>query len=412
MGSESFSSSQEPPTAPLNPESISTTAQQETHRLISRTPPYISLPTNSSLVAPISTFEKPSTLPHDFIWKDRNILQNVTQFGSDVDGFVVIVTSQAVKEIREGVRRAAPNEAFGNLMGQTYKDDQGVFTLVSGCVYTSRLNATPENFVLSAEQMNELRHTASQAHPTADFVGWTHSHGGYSSYSKVDRREQAFWTDYNVGILTFIRVGAKEPWARAYRGPSSRELLLQKTTTDVERMEHLTATSTSEKKDENISGTQRIEILHRPNWFSIGLSSLIILILLSATLVLGNMLSTVQHNIQTLTSQVSLLKNKISLLSSYTPIASTNFLWNCDVQNGIAPLKVTCNGPVGPAIKQWLWHFDDTTTQETSSVIHTYESPGTYTITLTITTSAGKQELGSLKIIVKSSPSALSATRG
>jgi proteasome lid subunit RPN8/RPN11 len=377
---------QDQPTLPMNPDGG--VGGQPGGSL----PPYVS-PHPSGLPGNVRPpiVGKQGVPKDDLSWKDRTIFQNVTQFGPDpTDGFVIIVMPQAVKKIQEGTRRAFPNEAYGRLIGRTYQDNRGVFTLVSECVYPTRLNATPENFELSAEQMNELRRMANQLHPTADSVGWTHSHRVYSGYSKVDKREQEFWKEYGVGILTFMRRGPDEPWARAYRGPKSRELPLQMMSVGFD------AIGVSDGSDEDTSRTQDTVVSHRPDWLTATFFSVMILLLLVAI----SIFYTTERDVLSLTAQISQLEKKVSALSTPASGAPTNFLWNCNAQSGVAPLKVTCNGPVGPNIEKWSLDFGDGNTLETSSVSHIYQKPGTYNVALTITVGNQKQALGSLKVVV------------
>lgn len=155
-------------------------------------------------------------------WQDRGLFAETVQFGAESDGFVVFVTRNAVRDLREGTRASAPNEAFGLLMGKVFHDRQGVFTVVAGAVYAHHLSASAGHVRLDAQQMGQLRREASIEHPTADFVGWTHSHGTYSSYSYTDCEEQRTWTDEHcIGILTFMRPLPERPWAIAYRGPDA-----------------------------------------------------------------------------------------------------------------------------------------------------------------------------------------------
>jgi proteasome lid subunit RPN8/RPN11 len=405
------SSSQEPPTTPLNPDKVSSNsaAQQKTHRFFSATPPYISLPSAASAASISPHAKPPPSFSQGFGWYDRSILRDATLFGPDSDGFVLIVTPQATKEIQEGTRRNKPNEAFGLLMGRTYADDEGIFTIVSGAVYAYRLHATPENFRLPSREMRELRLVASRIHPTADFVGWTHSHTMYSPYSSIDRIEQARWTQsYNVGILTFMEAKPEEPWAIAYRGPSSRPLLPQETIAWFEGMEQQSSIDDEQEQEsfeqnEDIADRQIIEELHRGSRLNTGLFVLFLFLFLAATFILGNTLYNIETTVTSLNSQITLLKAK-TFSSSSTAVTATNFLWNCNTQSGTAPLKVKCNGPVGPAIKQWTWDFGDSTIQKASSVAHIYPHPGTYIITLTIMTSSGEQQAGSLNILVTNPP--------
>ncbi|HUW61796.1 MAG TPA: PKD domain-containing protein, partial [Candidatus Bathyarchaeia archaeon] len=60
--------------------------------------------------------------------------------------------------------------------------------------------------------------------------------------------------------------------------------------------------------------------------------------------------------------------------------------------SGTAPLKVTftdSSGGAGESITGWVWNFGDGATGSGQYASHTYVNPGTYTVSLTVTTSAG-----------------------
>src|SRR5579859_3741757 len=150
-----------------------------------------------------------------FPWYDRTILNGMEQFGPDTDGFVVFVSPQAVRDLKEGTAHYVPNEAFGQLMGRVYKDHLGYFVVVTGAVYARHLAASAGFVKLTPEEMRGLRLEASRRYPASDFVGWTHSHSYLSHYSPTDETEQTTWTNpHHIGILTFMAVYQREPWAR------------------------------------------------------------------------------------------------------------------------------------------------------------------------------------------------------
>ena len=57
--------------------------------------------------------------------------------------------------------------------------------------------------------------------------------------------------------------------------------------------------------------------------------------------------------------------------------------------SGVAPLTVSFTDQSTGEITSWLWDFGDGNTDSTRNPIHTYASPGTYTVTLTVTGPGG-----------------------
>jgi PKD repeat protein len=71
---------------------------------------------------------------------------------------------------------------------------------------------------------------------------------------------------------------------------------------------------------------------------------------------------------------------------------------------GKAPLLVTFNGkssffPPGGTLS-YSWDFDDGSVSDGAVTQHTFQSPGTYMVTLTVTTSAGLKDVTTVVIIV------------
>jgi len=78
---------------------------------------------------------------------------------------------------------------------------------------------------VSPQATAALRAEAARRQPTADVVGWWHSHGQPSEYSGTDRSTQRMWTQPDsVGLLVFA---TGSPWAHAYLGPLARRATLQ-----------------------------------------------------------------------------------------------------------------------------------------------------------------------------------------
>jgi proteasome lid subunit RPN8/RPN11 len=143
-------------------------------------------------------------------------------FGPDHD-FMLYVSAEAIDQLRAATVRAKPAEAFGVLLGRTFQDERGIYTLVANVMEATERDAGPGHVHLSIEQISGLRQRAQRTYPAHDFVGWWHSHDRYPDYSHTDLEEQATWTDPNhVGLLTMMDGGVL---GRAYRGPTARLLL-------------------------------------------------------------------------------------------------------------------------------------------------------------------------------------------
>jgi proteasome lid subunit RPN8/RPN11 len=169
---------------------------------------------------------RPKRLSSALPWFDRGLLTGAASFGPDTDGFRLYVMDDVVELLRKGTARQAPHEAFGILLGKTYEDSDGVFTIVTNVVYAEELDASAGHVSLTASQISELRRRASSRYPAVPQIGWTHSHQCLGEYSQVDREEQRKYEDFQVGILTFMQVSKGKPWVVAYRGPQSRKITL------------------------------------------------------------------------------------------------------------------------------------------------------------------------------------------
>ncbi len=138
-------------------------------------------------------------------------------FGPDDDGFMVYVRPEAMAQLRVATLRAAPAEAFGLLLGRTFQDGRGAYTLIADAVEAADRDATPGHVRLSIPQIGQLRRHAQARYPAHDLVGWWHSHHAHDRFSSTDLDEQATWPDpHHIGLLTLMHRGTI---ARAYRGP-------------------------------------------------------------------------------------------------------------------------------------------------------------------------------------------------
>ncbi len=75
------------------------------------------------------------------------------------------------------------------------------------------------------------------------------------------------------------------------------------------------------------------------------------------------------------------------------PVAS----FDCEV---LAPLVVSCDGSASQHAVSWSWDFGDGATASGPTVDHTYLASGTYTVTLTVTNSAGVTDLLAEPVVV------------
>lgn len=156
-------------------------------------------------------------------FRDRGDLATTSmRFGPDADGFVVYVSADAFNAISTATNRFAPAEGFGLLVGRTYRDHRGTYTVIAGLVEADAADSGIGHVTISAARMATLRRLASTRFPAADLKGWWHSHSAASGFSATDRDEQRTWPNHtDVGLLTFMEGNT---WGVAYRGPQARPL--------------------------------------------------------------------------------------------------------------------------------------------------------------------------------------------
>lgn len=154
----------------------------------------------------------------DVPFRARNVHSGyVTFHAGDLD---VYIEPAVASRAGEWARHALPRETGGLLAGRILRDDAGQYVVVTGIVCAPASAGGVGAFSLSPEETERLRQTVSQHYPSADVIGWWHSHRAPSQYSSTDRSNQAIWTDpRHVGLLLFAR---GTPWAALYVGPQSR----------------------------------------------------------------------------------------------------------------------------------------------------------------------------------------------
>jgi proteasome lid subunit RPN8/RPN11 len=150
---------------------------------------------------------------------------NFTEYVRFTDsGGTVLIAPDASRQLRAAACSARPNETGGLLPGRVLRDADGHYAVVTGCAEASRGAGRSCGFGLSPEAAARLRNQAWSAHPTADVVGWWHSHLGPSTYSAIDLSQQRIWTQpESVGILVFADGST---WGAVYQGPDARPLSL------------------------------------------------------------------------------------------------------------------------------------------------------------------------------------------
>ena len=244
---------------------------------------------------------------------------------------------EAVAAIETGTQREAPNEAFGVLVGRTFEDAAGSYTLVTAAVYAKQGRTGAAHVQLSTAEMALLRKQAERLHPTEDLVGWTHSHAMYSQYSATDRAEQATWPGENqVGLLSFMAQG---PWARAYRGPESTPLL------EV-AAEDLGASIEARGDDPcgRAAGLPAGGKLEPPRLALVWQNALAFT---AVNCLLGVFLLLLLHADRS----IGPMTGRLAALEANTaPARPFSLVWRCDDERGSAPLWVTCTAPAGEGI--------------------------------------------------------------
>ncbi len=157
-------------------------------------------------------------------FRDRQFLRQVPhyQFGPDPrDNFVVHLERDVARALSDSARRAWPNEAAGLLAGRLFQDGEGSYLVVSGAAQ-AEAEASAGHIRIDEQLVRPARQRLEAAHPTADVVGWWHSHIGHDRFSFTDEGEQRNWVlDHNIGVLVVVD---GDRWGRVYRGPDAREL--------------------------------------------------------------------------------------------------------------------------------------------------------------------------------------------
>jgi proteasome lid subunit RPN8/RPN11 len=133
------------------------------------------------------------------------------------EGLNVYVSPEVASAMRERAQAASPRETGGLLAGRILRDGRGHYVVVTGMVSGPSAAGDFGSFNLSPDETAQLRRTLAEHYPSADVIGWWHSHSVPSRYSPTDRSNQAIWTDpHHIGLLVFAQ---GRPWASLYVGP-------------------------------------------------------------------------------------------------------------------------------------------------------------------------------------------------
>src|SRR5260370_34933674 len=115
---------------------------------------------------------------------------------------MVVVEPRTAQAVRAAAHRALPKETGGLLSGRTLRDGEGQYVLVSGFVQAGPSAGRSAAFEMSPQETERLKVESYLAYPTADMVGWWHSHTIPSSYSTTDLNTQTIFTQpETVGLL-------------------------------------------------------------------------------------------------------------------------------------------------------------------------------------------------------------------
>lgn len=151
----------------------------------------------------------------DLPFRARNVYDEYIIFqAGDLD---VYLDPRMPAHVQDCASRALPCETGGLLAGRILRDDAGPYVVVTGMAVAPPGAGDVSMFNLTPGETERLRRELSARYPSADVIGWWHSHRAPSDYSSTDRRNQAMWTDpRHLGLLVFA---SGTPWASLYVGP-------------------------------------------------------------------------------------------------------------------------------------------------------------------------------------------------
>lgn len=136
----------------------------------------------------------------------------------------VFIAESALKTIAESATKAMPTETIGYLCGRPFRDEQGTWIVVAGAVEAQGARRTAASVETTLVDERELVRELTSEFPTAEKIGWWHSHPFDSpSYSHVDLDSQRLWQEpYHLGLLACVVGG--DVTIHAFAGPESRRM--------------------------------------------------------------------------------------------------------------------------------------------------------------------------------------------
>jgi proteasome lid subunit RPN8/RPN11 len=142
------------------------------------------------------------------------------------DGRTAFVSTDVLDQARAIEHEHAPFETGGLLLGRAFIDGEGPYVLVTYAVSPLRgeVRGTVSTVELTHAGSDAMRRRGEASTPTAEVVGWYHTHPRYEAYfSVVDRTEQAAWTErLAVGLVVSGLPGGAYA---IYLGPDAAEAI-------------------------------------------------------------------------------------------------------------------------------------------------------------------------------------------
>lgn len=333
------------------------------------------------------SFEQTEKPTNALPWRNRSCVpRDVWTFVEKK--FTTYVTAEAREQLARGTGAAAPGEAVALLLGRSFVDAEGSWTLVSAATFADSQHAHGRTFVeLSAQQTRYLRDRANRAYPLLDVCGWAHSHPGPSGYSSTDLDEMAKWPEeQHVGVLTYM---AGPGWGRVYHGSQAKSMVLfneaqvERRTSVAAESAHVTRLRDEGAPEPTPWGTelpafrkeaQAVPLAlrrRRPSLPAVGMVALV------ALLALVTSAATWAGRAQAPVDPVA------------APTAGPELAALCRPLRGSAPLVVSCAGTGLPRGAETFWSVDDKDLSMGSATTRALDTAGHHTLRMVTITNQG-----------------------
>jgi proteasome lid subunit RPN8/RPN11 len=284
-------------------------------------------------------------IEQDVPFRDRALFGPCHQF-ADPGGTAVIVGGETASRLREAAAREQPRETGGLLHGRVLRDSAGRYAFVTGFVQAPPGTGDQGRFLMSPQATALLRAEAARRQPTADVIGWWHSHAQPSDYSGTDRSTQAMWTQSeSVGLLVFA---TGKPWAHAYLGPRARRVPLQASAAWADRQRAHSAGEAAERSRLSWPAGEHPPArrpLPRP-----GAILAVAIVVISVAIVswwLRDLAGAVNYG----AAQLARMRQPVAVAASSSPPASAS--WSC-VQRSPHTFECATPAPGAGVSVQWL----------------------------------------------------------